>query len=120
MLSIGFGVIGLGRMGALHAQHLAGSIRGARLIGAAIDPSHRNALESKGDPIAPLADDAAALIADPNVEALVIASPSTEHQAHVALAARAGKPVFCEKPLADSVQGTLDAASAVKRADIPF
>ncbi|MBA3336164.1 MAG: inositol 2-dehydrogenase [Chloroflexia bacterium] len=120
MRSIGFGIIGLGRMGSLHAQHLAGEIRGATLLGAAVDPRHKEALESAGDMPWSLADDAAALIANPDVEALVIASSSTVHQEHVTLAAQAGKPVFCEKPLADSVQGTLDAAAAVREAGIPF
>ncbi|MDD4872974.1 MAG: Gfo/Idh/MocA family oxidoreductase [Kiritimatiellae bacterium] len=43
--------------------------------------------------------DAQSLIADPDVNAVYIASPHYLHQEHVALAARAGKIVLCEKPV---------------------
>ncbi len=38
------------------------------------------------------------LVADPNVEAVYVASPNHLHHAHTLLAARAGKHVLCEKP----------------------
>ncbi len=41
-----------------------------------------------------------ALLADPAVEAVVLATPHTAHPGEIARAAAAGKPVFCEKPLA--------------------
>ena len=50
----------------------------------------------------------------------VIASPSSLHAEHVALAAAAGKPIFAEKPLADSVAKAREAAEAVERAGVPF
>jgi 1,5-anhydro-D-fructose reductase (1,5-anhydro-D-mannitol-forming) len=43
--------------------------------------------------------DAASLVNDPEVDAVYIASPHYLHPEHVALAARAGKNVLCEKPL---------------------
>jgi predicted dehydrogenase len=43
--------------------------------------------------------DAAALVADPEVNAVYIASPHYLHPEHIALAARAGKIVLCEKPM---------------------
>jgi myo-inositol 2-dehydrogenase/D-chiro-inositol 1-dehydrogenase len=47
-------------------------------------------------------DDPAALIADPAVEGVVIASPADTHEALVLACLAAGKPVLCEKPLAES------------------
>ncbi len=46
--------------------------------------------------------DARELVADPEVNAVYVASPHDLHLEHVRLAARAGKPVLCEKPLGRS------------------
>ncbi|HLG12765.1 MAG TPA: Gfo/Idh/MocA family oxidoreductase [Dehalococcoidia bacterium] len=51
-----------------------------------------------------------ALLADPTVDAVVLATPHSQHAAQVIAAAKAGKHVFCEKPFALT---TADAASAV-------
>src|SRR5882757_10269989 len=45
-------------------------------------------------------DDAAALIADPDVDAVYVATPPSSHAAYTLAAARAGKPVYVEKPMA--------------------
>ena len=45
-------------------------------------------------------DDAAALIADPEVDAVYVATPPSSHAEYTLLAARAGKPVYAEKPMA--------------------
>jgi predicted dehydrogenase len=45
-----------------------------------------------------LGDDYAAMLADPNVDAVVLATPNTRHCAEIVAAAEAGKHVFCEKP----------------------
>jgi predicted dehydrogenase len=47
-----------------------------------------------------LAPDFQALLADPEVDALVLATPHSQHSAQVIAAAQAGKHVFCEKPFA--------------------
>ena len=104
----------------LHAVHLQGSIRGARLVAAAVDPQHREALRLEGYVPCPVAGSVEELLANVGVEAVVIASPSSVHVQHIKLAAAEGMPVFCEKPLADSVAGAAEAAEAVTRAAIPF
>src|SRR5690606_40162140 len=59
-------------------------------------------------------DDADALIADPGVDAVYVATPPSTH-AHYAIAAmRAGKPVYVEKPMALAA-GECDAMLAVSR-----
>src|SRR5437764_5197388 len=47
------------------------------------------------------------LLADPDVDAVEILSPTHLHKEHVIAAARAGKPVSCQKPMANSVVGSL-------------
>ncbi|MDP9359116.1 MAG: inositol 2-dehydrogenase [Chloroflexota bacterium] len=120
MADLGVGVIGLGRMGSLHAEHLQGAIRGARLVAAVVDSDHRSRFQASGSAPCPLVADVAALVRDPHVDVVVIASPSNAHQEHTTEVALAGKPIFCEKPLADSVDGARSAIADITRAGIPF
>src|SRR5947209_20174569 len=115
MAEIGFGVIGMGRMGRLHAGHLQGAVRDARLIGVTAGPDDVSALRAEGLPFR-IFDSVEELLADPEIEAVVIASPSSLHGLHIAAAAAAGRAIFCEKPLADSVAGAEQAVEAVEQA----
>lgn len=47
-----------------------------------------------------LTDDFSAILANPDTDAVVLATPHTLHAEQIVAAARAGKHVFCEKPLA--------------------
>ena len=67
-----------------------------------------------------LVDDVDALLSRPDVDAIVVASPAVLHDQHIAAAAAAGKPIFSEKPLADSVCKAEAAAQAVIAAGVPF
>ena len=118
--SIGFGIIGLGRIGAFHAETLRSHTPGARLVAAAVDPTHFAALTREGSAPCELFDNVEELVAHANVEAIVIASPATLHQEHITLAAAAGKPIFSEKPLAVGVAVGEAVLAAVKDARIPF
>ena len=120
MEGIGFGVIGLGRIGGFHAESLRHRVSGAHLVAAAVDPEHRQRLLAAGDAPCELEESVPALLARPNVEAVVVASPAVVHDEHIALAARAGKPIFAEKPLADTVAKAEQAAAAVEAAGVPF
>jgi myo-inositol 2-dehydrogenase/D-chiro-inositol 1-dehydrogenase len=118
--TIGFGVVGLGRIGAFHAESLQHHISGARLVAAAVDPEHRRALRASGGAPCALEESVPDLLARPDIDAVVVASPAVVHDEHIALAAAAGKPIFSEKPLADSVVKAEAAAEAVRRASVPF
>ncbi|MDH3658486.1 MAG: Gfo/Idh/MocA family oxidoreductase [Alphaproteobacteria bacterium] len=98
------GVIGTGGMGGRHARNLAGSIKGADLV-ALMDLDHERASAlAKDCGGARVFDDGFALIRDPDVDAVIIASPDATH-AELALAClEVGKPVLCEKPLATDVE----------------
>lgn len=118
--SIGFGIIGLGRIGSFHAESLRSRIAGAHLVAAAVDPEHRARLLADGSAPCDLEESAEALLTRPDIEAVVVASPAVVHDEHITLAARAGKPIFSEKPLADTVPKAQAAAEAVRSAGVPF
>ncbi len=107
-MTIKVGVIGAGIMGADHARILASSVAGAELV-AVSDPDapRRDAVAASHGVNAAYAD-AADLIGDSNVDAVIVASPDPTHKALVLMALDAGKPVLCEKPLATSAGDCLD------------
>lgn len=65
-----------------------------------------------------LASDFESLLADPAVDAIVLATPNSQHEAQVIQAAAAGKHVFVEKPFALTVAGARRALDAAARARI--
>ena len=118
MANIGIGLVGGGYMGKAHAVALS-------CVGALFDTALRPTLEviaattpesaaryAKSYGFARAAVDWQDLVADPKVQAVVIASPQSTHRAIAEAAFAAGKPVFCEKPLGAS----LDDAKAMTAA----
>jgi scyllo-inositol 2-dehydrogenase (NAD+) len=101
------GVIGLGRLGSRHAANLAGQISGVELL--AVSDSSPQALTRFQSvyPQVQVFHDYQALLALKDLDAVVIASSTSMHYQMVADSIRAGKAVFCEKPL------TLDMAEAL-------
>ncbi len=65
-------------------------------------------------------DDAAALIADADVDAVYIATPPSSHREYALAAARAGKPVYIEKPMAVSYAECLEIITACEDAKVPL
>jgi myo-inositol 2-dehydrogenase/D-chiro-inositol 1-dehydrogenase len=102
------GILGVGRMGADHAERIVERTTGARLV-AVSDPATDRALELAASFEGVRAvDDALALVADDEIDAVVIASPGFAHEEQVIACLEAGKPVLCEKPL------TMDSASSLR------
>jgi predicted dehydrogenase len=65
-------------------------------------------------------DDADALVADPEVDAVYVASPPGTHLEHALRACRAGKPVYVEKPMARSHAECLEMLRAFEEARLPL
>jgi len=59
-----------------------------------------------------------AVLADPSVDAVVLATPHSMHGAQVVAAAKAGKHVFCEKPFTLTKRQAEDAVAAVRKAGV--
>src|SRR5262245_20445605 len=114
MKTLSIGLIGLGRHGARYARHLHEGIPGLAL-GAVCRRDVAAGASFARDVGARFHADMPALVADPAVDAVVIATPVDRH-VEAALAALAlGKPVVVEKPLAATV-GEGEAAVRAARA----
>jgi myo-inositol 2-dehydrogenase/D-chiro-inositol 1-dehydrogenase len=113
-------VVGVGWMGRFHAESVARRVPGLALEAIA-DPdvtAARQVASRLG--VAKVAADPATVLADPHIDAVVIASPPRFHPAQMREAAAAGKAVFCEKPAALTL-AELDAALAdVEAAGVPL
>ena len=98
------GVVGTGGMGGRHARNLAHRVSGAELVAVMdIDQGRANALAGECGGAA-VFDSGPALIADPAVEAVLIASPDPTHADLAVACIEAGKPVLCEKPLGVDIE----------------
>ena len=113
MLNVG--IVGLGRMGQRHAEQLALRTSGARLVAAcSVDAGERDwAREQLG--VAAIHEHYDALLRDPQVQAVAIATPTTLHADQMIAALEAGKHVFCEKPLALDVASCERVEAAAQR-----
>jgi UDP-N-acetyl-2-amino-2-deoxyglucuronate dehydrogenase len=97
---LGFGIVGPGLVGAVHAAALS-RIHGARLVavtGARRGSPRAAALAAEHG--ARVHDDLRSLLADPAVDVLIVCTPHPLHAGEVIAAAEAGRHVIVEKPMA--------------------
>jgi myo-inositol 2-dehydrogenase / D-chiro-inositol 1-dehydrogenase len=101
-MSLRVGVIGAGLMGTTHVRTLSSAVPAAEVVAVsdAVAASATRLAREAG--VRTIHGDALELIADPGVDAVVIASPAETHAPFVLACFEAGKPVLCEKPLAAS------------------
>ncbi len=112
------GIIGAGRIGRVHAETLAFRLPEAQIV-AITDVNREAALTLAARcGIPKVADSSAAILADPGIDAVLICSSTNTHADLIVEAAKAGKHIFCEKPIAHSL-GQIDRAlAAVKAAGV--
>ena len=113
----GISVIGAGVIGRVHAENISRS-PDCRLIQVA-DRDRAKAKLLAGRFRAEDRETAVeAVLADERVDAVVIASSTSAHEEHVLAAARAGKAILIEKPVADSLERARECLHAVKEAGV--
>jgi predicted dehydrogenase len=111
--TVGIGIIGAGFMGMLHARALS-QLADVQVV-AASDPALEAAPQLRGqsEPIQ-LFPDHRKLLENPDIQAVVIATPETLHREAVEDAAAAGKHILLEKPIATTLE---DADRIIEAAD---
>jgi myo-inositol 2-dehydrogenase/D-chiro-inositol 1-dehydrogenase len=119
MKSIRIGLIGAGRIGKLHGDNLVRSIPGVKLGAVAeitLDDGHRQWAENNG--IKNISNNPADVIEDKDIDAVFICSSTDTHADFIIQSARAGKDIFCEKPIHTDVQKIKKALEAVEKAGV--
>jgi len=107
------GIIGLGRIGKIHLENLSTKIEGVEVIGV-MNPSKEGQLFANRFNVPLITDQANDIIHHPNIDAVIVCSPTNSHSDYVIKAALAGKAIFCEKPLDLSLTKVKETLEVVK------
>ncbi|MCY9665791.1 inositol 2-dehydrogenase [Paenibacillus alginolyticus] len=118
MTQIRCAVLGLGRLGYWHAENLATKIRGAQLL-SVIDPmegrAEQVARELGIDGYSTNPDDA---FNNPDIDAVVIVTPTSTHAEMIKKAAASGKHIFVEKPITQTLAEADEVIEAIRKNNI--
>lgn len=107
-MTVRIGVIGTGMIGRDHTRRIQQVLAGAEVVALSdYSPDAARAVQADLAPQARVHDKGEDLIADADVDAVLVCSTGATHEPYVLAAIAAGKPVFCEKPLATTAEGAL-------------
>jgi myo-inositol 2-dehydrogenase/D-chiro-inositol 1-dehydrogenase len=110
-------ILGCGRIGQVHARSI-GALGGAQLV--AVADAIPEAAEALAASTGARVSDVDAILAASDVDAVIIGTPTDSHFDQIMGAAKAGKAIFCEKPVDMSVANIRKCMQAVQAADLPF
>jgi len=118
MRKLGVGVLGVGEMGKRHAENLRRVVPEARLVAVA-DPFPERARQTAGElEIDKYFTGLEDLLACKEVDTVVITTPDKFHAGAIMATARAGKNIFCEKPIALKMADAETAVAEVTKARV--
>ncbi|TQN57183.1 dehydrogenase [Agrobacterium tumefaciens] len=118
--TVNIGLIGAGRIGSFHGESVARRLVDAELVAIA-DPASGAAATLAGKlGVDASYTDVAAMLAHPDLDAVIIATPARFHTNILVQAAEAGKAVFCEKPMALTLEDAERGIAAAKAAGVPL
>lgn len=119
MGKIKLGIIGVGRMGQIHLENLVLRFPEVEVVAISDIMESSRALADKYG-ISHFYTDYQELIDHPEVEAVVICSPTDMHAANIFSAVRAGKDVFCEKPMDLALETVLELQTLIEQSGVKF
>jgi myo-inositol 2-dehydrogenase/D-chiro-inositol 1-dehydrogenase len=118
MNKLGVGVLGVGEMGKRHAENLRNLVPKARLVAVADTSSERARQVAAELEIDNSYGSLEAMLECKDIQAVLIATPDRFHATAIISAARAGKDILCEKPLALNLVDARAALDAVSKAGV--
>ena len=115
---LSLGLIGAGRIGRVHAQNINAHIQQAKIIAVTdvVEAAAQSCASAYG--IAQVYKSHQEILADEQVEAVIICSSTNTHAQFIIEAAQAGKHIFCEKPIALNLETIDEALEAVEQAGV--
>lgn len=118
MTNLNIGLIGAGRIGNVHAATIATRVPNARItvVADAIEAAAQKCAAAHN--IVRATTDPLAVINDPEIDAVLLCSPTDQHAIQIIAAANAGKHVFCEKPISLTMPEIDRALAAVAKAGV--
>ncbi|WP_152403905.1 inositol 2-dehydrogenase [Paenibacillus cellulositrophicus] len=116
---LNIGVIGAGRIGRLHTENLLKHPQVNVKAIADLQIDHARAW-ANGLGIPLLTQDAEQIISDPGIDAVFICTSTNTHIDMIERSAKAGKHIFCEKPISFDVRGTRLALQAASDSGVKF
>ncbi len=120
-MTVRVGVIGVGMIGQDHIRRLSRVLAGASVVAVSdVDPVKAQEVATRYGAGTPIRVHATGqdVVSDPQVDVVVVCSWGSTHEEYVLAAIAAAKPVFCEKPLAETPAACLriiDAETATGR-----
>lgn len=111
------GVAGLGRMGRYHAENLAGRCPSAELV-RVVDVDESRAEQAGADLGVEWSTSVEDILDDPAIDGVVIVVPTPYHTELIERTARAGKHIFCEKPISFEWEAGVRAVETAHRAGV--
>ena len=117
--SVRIAVLGVGRIGKMHAELVARQVPGASLV--YVQDVNAVAAQAVGHQLGvPYATDVDVVLASPDVDAVAICSSTDTHVDLLIAAARAGKAIFCEKPVSLDLAQVDSALRIVSESGVPL
>ncbi|MEO6960732.1 MAG: inositol 2-dehydrogenase [Puia sp.] len=110
-------IIGIGRIGKVHLKNILRNLPAANLV--AVADNHYPPEDFRKEfPGIIFSSDPAEVVALPNVDAVIICTPTSSHADMIDLAVRSGKHLFCEKPVDLSLKRTKALVDSAKAAGV--
>lgn len=118
---VNVGIIGAGRIGKVHVESICTQVPNAKVKMLA-DPFMTDATAewAKNMGVEAVTKDYKEILADPDIDAVLICSSTDTHSPISVEAIKAGKHVFCEKPIDHDVKKIQDVIDALKDSNVKY
>ncbi|MGE3536424.1 MAG: Gfo/Idh/MocA family protein [Candidatus Tectimicrobiota bacterium] len=119
-MTLGIALLGTGRIAESAFVPAVRAVEAARLVAVLSRDQARGAAFARQHGIPESYDNLTALLQNPQVEAVIVATPDAMHEAQVIAAAQAGKHILCEKPMTATSAGCQRMAEVIRASGITF